>query len=78
MTRIDQIAPFIEAMSDDTFENFLAAAAQAIRKNTVYSTLSAEEKAKIDDALDRLDRGEGIPYSDVKARLDAKLKAAGA
>lgn len=78
MTRIDQIAPFIEAMSEDTFENFLSAAAQAVREDTVYSTLSADEKAKIDDALDRLDRGEGISYSQVKARLDAKLKAAGA
>jgi hypothetical protein len=43
---------------------------------SVYSTLSPDEKAAIDPALDRLDRGEGIPGEDVFARLDARIAAA--
>lgn len=76
MSRIDRIAPFIEALSDDAFEDFLAAAAYAASDATIYATLPAGEKAEIDAALARLDAGEGVPYDEVKARLDAKLKAA--
>lgn len=47
------------------------------RKSTVYETLSDADKTEIDTALHRLDRGEGIPSDTVRARLDAKLKAAG-
>jgi predicted transcriptional regulator len=76
MTRIERIAPFIEALPDDLFEDFLAAASYAAGDATIYATLSAEQKAEIDAALARLDAGEGVPYDDVKARIDAKLKAA--
>ena len=76
MTRIERIAPFIEALPDDLFEEFLAAASYAAGDDTIYATLSAEQKAEIDAALARLDAGQGIPYDDVKARIDAKLKAA--
>lgn len=78
MTRIERIAPFLNALPDDAFEEFLAAAAYAASDATLHSRLSTHEKALIDAAIDRLDAGQGIPYSDVKARLDAKLKAAGA
>lgn len=78
MTRVDRIAPFIEAMSDDTFETFLAAAAGAVTRTTVYEMLGPEAKAEIDAAIARLDRGEGVPYATLKLRLEAKLKTAGA
>lgn len=78
MTRIERIAPFIDALSDDAFEDFLAAATYAAGKDTIYEKLSGEEKAEIDAAIARLDAGEGVPYDEIKARLDAKLKAAGA
>jgi predicted transcriptional regulator len=78
MTRIERIAPLIEALSDDAFEDFLAAAAYAAGKATIYEKLSGKEKAEIDAAMARLDAGEGIAYDEVKARLDAMLKAAGA
>lgn len=78
MNRIDRIAPLIDALSDDAFEDFVAAAAYAAGSATVYATLPEAERAKIDAATARLDAGEGIPYSDVKARLEAKLKKAGA
>lgn len=77
MSRIDRIAPFIEALSDDAFEDFLAAASYAASDDTIYATLTDSDKAKIDAAIARLDAGAGIPYDEVKARLDAKLKAAG-
>jgi hypothetical protein len=77
MTRIERIKPFIEALPDDLFEDFLAAASYAAGDATIYATLPDDEKAEIDAALARLDAGEGVPYYDVKARLEAKLKAAG-
>jgi predicted transcriptional regulator len=78
MTRIERIAPYIDALSDDAFEDFLAAATYAAGKDTIYEKLSGKEKAEIDAAIARLDAGEGVPYDEVKARLDARLKAAGA
>jgi predicted transcriptional regulator len=77
MTRIERIAPYLEALSDDAFEDFLAAAVYAAGPETVYASLSHEEKAEIDAAIARLDAGEGVSYDEVKARLFAKLKAAG-
>ena len=77
MTRIERIKPFIEALSDDAFEDFLAAASYAAGDATIYATLSDKDKAEIDTAIARLDAGEGVSYDEVKARLDAKLKAAG-
>lgn len=77
MTRIERIAPFLEALSDDAFEDFLAAASHAARADTIYETLSPSEKAEIDAAIARLDANEGVPYDELKARLAAKLKAAG-
>lgn len=77
MTRIERIAPFLEAMSDDAFEDFLAAATYAASSDTIYATLSPDEKAEIDAAIARLDANEGVPYSELKARLTAKLKASG-
>ncbi len=76
MTRIERIAPFIEALPDDLFEDFLAAASYAAGDAMIYATLPPEQKAEIDAALARLDAGEGVPYDEVKVRLDAKLKAA--
>jgi hypothetical protein len=80
MTRtqaIDLIKSKLDQLPDERIE-MLAEMTQAWTEPTVYSTLCDAEKKKIDDAIDRLDRGEGVPWEDVKARLDAKLKAAGA
>lgn len=80
MTRteaIDLIKAKLDELPAERVE-MLAEMAKAWSEPTVYSTLSDAEKAEIDDALDRLDRGEGVPWEDVKTRLDAKLKAAGA
>ena len=78
MNRIDRIAPLIDALSDDVFEDFVAAASHAADSETVYASLSEVERAKIDAAVARLNVGQGVPYSDVKSRIDIKLKAAGA
>ncbi len=75
MNRIDRIAPLIDALPDDIFEDFVAAAAHAASDETIYAKLSAAERAKIDGAIARLDAGEGVSYDTVKARIDAKLKA---
>lgn len=79
MTRdqaIDLIKSKLATLPDDRVEA-LAELAQAYAEPTVYSTLSETETARIDAALDRLDRGEGVPWQDVKARIDAMFKAAG-
>ena len=78
MTRseaIAQIAANAERLNDEQLEG-LAAFTSALVLPSVYSTLSPGEKAVIDAALDRLDRGEGIPGEEVFARLDARIAAA--
>jgi hypothetical protein len=75
MNRIDRIAPLIDALPDDIFEDLVAAAAHAASDETIYAKLSAAERAKIDSAIARLDACEGVSYDAVKARIDAKLKA---
>lgn len=75
MTRaqaIDLIKAQLDALPDERVE-VLAELAQAWSEPTVYSTLSDAEKALINAALDRLDRGEGVLWEDVKARLNARL-----
>jgi hypothetical protein len=78
MNRIDRIAPLIDALPDDVFEDFVAAAAHAAGDATVYAKLSEAERAELDSAIARLNAGDGIAYDTVKARIAAKLKAAGA
>lgn len=78
MTRIERIAPYIEALSDDAFESLLEAAAHAAGPGTIYATLPAEEKAEIDAAIARLDAGAGMSYDEFKALRDAGFKAVGA
>ncbi len=78
MNRIDRIAPLIDALPDDVFEDFLAAAAHAAGDAIVYAKLSEVEGADIDAAITRLNAGEGVAYDAVKTCIAAKLKAAGA
>jgi hypothetical protein len=78
MTRseaIAQIAANAQKLNDEQLEG-LAAFTSALVLPSVYSTLSPVEKAAIDAALDRLDRGEGLPGEEVFARLDARIAAA--
>jgi predicted transcriptional regulator len=78
MTRseaIAQIAANAEQLNDEQLEG-LAALTAALVGPSVHSKLSAVEKAALDAALDRLDRGEGIPGEEVFARIDARIAAA--
>ena len=43
---------------------------------TIYDTLSNEEKAELQTALDSINQGHGIPAELVFAKTDAMLKAA--
>jgi RNA polymerase-interacting CarD/CdnL/TRCF family regulator len=70
-----RIAANAEKLNDEQLEG-LAAFTTSLVQPSVYSTLSATEKAALDAALDRLDRGEGIPGEEVFARLDARIAAA--
>jgi hypothetical protein len=78
MTRIERIAPFLEALSDEEFDELLSAASYAAGDTTVYQTLSPAEKAEIGAAIDRLDAGMGVSFAELKARLKAKLGSSGA
>jgi hypothetical protein len=78
MTRseaIAQIAANADKLNDEQLEG-LAAFTAALVCPSVYSTLPPAEKAALDAALDRLDRGEGIPGEDVFLRLDTRIAAA--
>jgi predicted transcriptional regulator len=72
---IAQIAANAEQLSDQQLKG-LAALTAALVGPSVYSTLPESEKAALDAALDRLDRGEGIPGEEVFARLDGRIAAA--
>jgi hypothetical protein len=78
MTRseaIARIAANAEQLNDEQLEG-LAAFTAALVGPSVYSALSDTEKAALEAALDRLDRGEGIPGEEVFARIDARIAAA--
>ena len=75
MNRMDRIAPLIDALPDDVFEEFVAAAKHAASDETIYANLAPTERTRIDSAIARLDAGEGVGYEVVKARMAAKLKA---
>ena len=78
MTRADtiaQIAANVEKLNDEQLEG-LAAFTTTLVQPSVYSTLSSADKVALDAALDRLDRGEGIPGDEVFTRLDARIAAA--
>jgi len=78
MNRIDRIAPLISALSDDVFEDFLAAARYAAGDTAIYASLPETEKAKLDAAVARLDAGHGVDYGLVKTRMESELKEPGA
>ena len=78
MTRaeaIAQIAANAEKLNDDQLEG-LAALTESLVQPSIYSTLPPADKATLDAALDRLDRGEGRPGEEVFERLDARIAAA--
>ena len=78
MTRaetIAQIAANAEKLDDEQLEG-LVALTEALPGPSVFSTLSPADRAALEAALDRLDRGEGIPGEEVFARLDARIAAA--
>lgn len=78
MTRteaITQITSTIERLNDDQLAG-IAAFTQSLAGPSVYSTLPASEKQAIDDAIARLDRGEGIPGPQVFADLRSRIAAA--
>jgi hypothetical protein len=78
MTRaeaIAQIAANAEKLNDDQLEGLVALTSTLVQPS-VYSTLSPGDKAVLDAALDRLDRGEGVSGEDVFARVDARIAAA--
>ena len=78
MTRSEAIAQIAAAAAKLNHEQLegLAAFTATLVGPSVYSTLSLAEKAELDAALDRLDRGEGVPGEEVFARLDARIAAA--
>jgi hypothetical protein len=78
MTRteaIAQISTTIEQLNDEQLAG-IAAFTQSLVGPSVYSTLPDSEKQAIDDAIARLDRGEGIPGPQVFADLRSRIAAA--
>ena len=78
MTRaeaIAQIAANAEKLNDAQLEG-LAALTSSLVQPSVYSTLSPDDKAALDAALDRLDRGESIPGEEVFGRLEGRIAEA--
>ena len=61
---------------DDQHVDVMLAMVKSWTGASVFDTLPQGEKAKIDCALDRLDRGDSVPSDTVFANLAAKLKTA--
>lgn len=79
MTRTEAIAE-IQAKLDRLPDDRLAALADVVRswsRPTVFSQLSAHGRAALDEAVDSLERGEGIDLDAVDTSLEVKLKATG-
>jgi hypothetical protein len=73
---IDRIKATLAVLPDEQLDA-LAELTRAWSAPSVYSQLSESEKHDIDAALDRFDAGEGVPWEDVKGRLQAKLRSSG-
>jgi hypothetical protein len=71
---IAQIAAKAKKLNDEQLAGLAAFTAPLVRQSE-HSTLPPDEKAALEAALDRLDRGEGIPGEDV-FRLDARIASA--
>ena len=79
MTRahvISTVEAKLASLSDERVA-LLAEVVQSWSSPTVWSTLLAAERAKVDQALDSLDRGEGIPLASVEADIEALLAKSG-
>ena len=80
MTRSDAISTLesdIRTLSDERL-GVLAEIVRSWARPSVYSTLSPAERAKLEGAVDSLDRGEGIALETVDAELELLLKSHGA
>ena len=66
----------IKTLSDERL-HVLADVVKSWSRPSVYSSLPAEERGKLDDAVDSLDRGEGVALETVGAELEALLKTHG-
>lgn len=80
MTRREAITSINSTLAELSDERVraLAELARSWLQPTVFSTLSAADRAELDGAVDGLDIGESVAWETVQAELEAKLKAAGA
>ena len=80
MTRREAITSINSTLAELSDERVraLAELARSQLQPTVFSTLSAADRAELDGAVDGLDMGEPVAWETVQAELEAKLKAAGA
>jgi hypothetical protein len=79
MSRHEAIATInakLGVLPDEQIEA-LAGMVQSLSEGSVFASLSKADRAALDDAVDSLDRGEGIELATVDAELEAKLRAAG-
>lgn len=79
MTRTEAIAE-IQAKLGRLPDDRIVALVDVVRtwsQPTVFSGLSAADRADLDAAVDSLERGEGIDLDVVEAAIEAKLTAAG-
>jgi hypothetical protein len=75
MTRSEAISTVeskLKTLSDERLE-LLAEVIQGWSLPTAWSSLSAQERAKTDAAIDSLDQGLGIPLDDLDAEIEALL-----
>jgi hypothetical protein len=80
MGRIEAIAAVqanLDTLSDERVE-LLAQLIETWSAPSVFSTLPPADRAALDASIDQAERGDVISWDSVKARLEAKLKAAGA
>ena len=77
MTKIDQIAHAAAKLNDDQLDGVLAYA-QLLACEPVYANVPDEVKESIERGIAERDAGLGATATDVFARLQSKIDAAGA
>jgi hypothetical protein len=70
VTAKEALLDLVEEMSEDEARDAFDILAPIFQTPTDRPPVSAEERAALEEAIRRLDAGEGIPHAEVKRRFN--------